>query len=103
MSIFNLFNKGVNFDEGVELAKNSEEAVLIDVRTKEEYKSGHIPGSINMPLNQIEKIEIEKTKPLYVYCLSGSRSRSACSYLKKQGYEVTNIGGIAGYKGRIVK
>lgn len=78
---------------------------LIDVRTPEEYRAGHIPCSRNVPLDRID--EIEKAVPnhdakLFVYCLSGSRSSSACAYLVRLGYTgVVNIGGIAHWNGRI--
>jgi rhodanese-related sulfurtransferase len=85
--------------------ENDKSIKLIDVRTPEEYHAGHIPGSRNIPLDRIG--EIEKTVPdrdakLFVYCLSGGRSASACAYLVRLGYtNVTNIGGIARWNGRI--
>lgn len=85
--------------------ENDKNIRLIDVRTPEEYREGHIPGSRNIPLGRIG--EIEKAVPdrdakLFVYCLSGSRSASACAYLVRMGYtNVTNIGGIAQWNGRI--
>jgi len=78
---------------------------LIDVRTPEEYGAGHIPGSRNVPLNRIQ--EIGKAAPdrdakLFVYCLSGARSASACAQLARMGYtNVFDIGGIARWNGRI--
>lgn len=98
MSIFNLFGKNINSE--IEKVKEIEGAVLLDVRTKEEYAQGHVPGSINIPLNRLAKEKIPRG-PLFVYCLSGARSSQACNYLKKQGYEAENIGGISGYKGRV--
>ena len=85
--------------------ENDKTIHLIDVRSPEEYFEGHIPGSRNIPLNRIA--EIEKAVPdrdakLFVYCLSGGRSASACSYLVRMGYtNVVNIGGIAHWNGRI--
>ena len=78
---------------------------VIDVRSPEEYRAGHIPGSRNIPLNRIG--EIEKAVPdlgtkLFVYCLSGARSASACAFLVRMGYtNVVNIGGIANWRDRI--
>ena len=76
---------------------------LIDVRTPAEYRQGHIPGSLSVPLDQwqqIEKAVPDKKTPLYVYCLSGARSQTACRGFAGLGYtEVANIGGIAGYSG----
>lgn len=80
---------------------------VLDVRTKEEYKFGHLPKSINIPLDQISSVSKKITDldtPLFVYCQSGMRSRSACSILTQSGYtDVTNIGGIGGWTGPISK
>lgn len=80
--------------------------VLIDVRTKEEYAEGHIPGSINIELDEIEKIvDIikDKNSHIYLYCRSGHRSGIALNKVKELGYrDLTNIGGIIHYNGEIV-
>ena len=97
---------GVNpFDQpGVEEYKNTEGAVLLDVRMPGEYKDGHIPGSINVPLQNISSIVNvvrDRNTVLYVYCYSGSRSNAAVRALKQLGYNnAKNIGGIASYKGK---
>ncbi len=78
---------------------------LIDVRTAEEYRSGHIPGSVNVPLDRIRDIERavpDKNARLFVYCLSGARSRAASQQMAALGYtEVSNIGGISQWTGKI--
>ncbi len=85
--------------------ENDKSINLIDVRTPEEYRAGHIPGSRNIPLDRIR--DIDKAVPdrdakLFVYCLSGARSASACANLVRMGYtNVVNIGGIAHWSGRI--
>lgn len=77
----------------------NKEIVLLDVRSKEEYEEDHIPNSVNIPLEQISKITIQKDKTLFVYCYSGNRSTIAVEQLKKLGYKnVTNIGGISQWK-----
>ncbi|MEM1484236.1 rhodanese-like domain-containing protein [Oscillospiraceae bacterium PP1C4] len=80
---------------------------LIDVRTENEYYEGHLPGSINLPLNaagDIEKIVSDKNAKLFIYCQSGRRSHNACSVFSKLGYtDVTNIGGITAWTGKIAK
>ena len=80
-------------------------AVLLDVRTPQEYREGHIPGSQIVPLQQLDKVEEvteNKDTILYVYCRSGARSRQAVSLLKHMGYtNVHNIGGIAAYSGKV--
>lgn len=99
--------QGQDIHQGVEEFKNTPSAVLIDVRTAQEYGDGHIPGSINVPLQsiiQIEKAVPEKDTPIFVYCLSGARSRRAAAFFEKLGYSsVRNIGGISSYKGELSK
>ncbi|MEG0616124.1 MAG: rhodanese-like domain-containing protein [Oscillospiraceae bacterium] len=86
------------------LAKDTS-IILIDVRSNAEYNEGHIPNSINIPLDKadlIEKAVSDKQARLFVYCLSGARSRSACGAFTKLGYtDVTNIGGINAWQGKI--
>lgn len=106
MGIFD-FLKGSNINDGVKKFKETNGAVLLDVRTREEYNQGRIPGSVNIPVNDIHRIDSEitdKDTPLFVYCLSGGRSGQAVSHLKSMGYrDVNNIGGISGYRGLIEK
>ncbi len=74
-------------------------AVVIDVRTYEEFASGHIKGSKNIPLQIIsgKVAEIKKlNQPVIVCCRSGMRSAQAASILKAQGVEVMNGGGWEG-------
>ena len=104
MGIFDFF-KHPDINQGVQEYKNAAGAVLLDVRTPQEYREGHIPGSQNVPLQQLDKVEEvteNKDTILYVYCHSGARSRQAVSLLKHMGYtNVRNIGGIAAYSGKV--
>ncbi len=79
-----------------ELMKNG--AQIIDVRTSGEFHSGHIKGSVNIPLQQLSANikNIKKDKPVITCCDSGMRSASAKSILKSNGFaEVYNGGGWA--------
>ncbi len=71
-------------------------AVIIDVRTKEEFTSGHIKGSKNIPLNNInncKNILSDKQKTYILCCASGMRSGNAKNILKSKGYaSVHNAG-----------
>ena len=72
------------------------EYIIIDVRTKEEYSTGHIKDAINIPYDEInEETELDKNKLIFVYCKSGNRSRQAYNSLKSFGYEVYDLGGIS--------
>ncbi len=79
-------------------------AKIIDVRTPGEYASGHIKGSINIPLQQLEKnlSKIPKDSIIITCCASGMRSASAKNVLKAKGYqEVYNGGGWSSLKSKI--
>ena len=101
------FLKGPDINQGVKEYRDTDGAVLLDVRTSSEYAEGHIPGSKNLPLQSIDKVErmIEnKATPIFVHCLSGARSRQAAAVLQQMGYtNVKNIGGIASYTGKVEK
>ncbi len=95
---FLVFKRGGNI--GVEEAKRlvGEGAELVDVRTVEEYAQGHIDGAINIPLHELGQRlgELEKDKPIVLYCRSGNRSGSAMKQLQAAGFEeVHNLGAMS--------
>ena len=104
MGFFDFF-KQPDINKGVADFRNTEGAILVDVRTPQEYREGHIPGSKNVPLQQLDKISAvtdNKDAPMFVYCYSGARSRQATAMLQHMGYaNVNNIGGIAAYQGKV--
>ena len=99
------FMKGPDINQGVKEYSATDGAVLLDVRTPEEYRQGHIPGSKNVPLQSIDKVADmidNKATPIFVHCLSGARSRQAASILQQMGYNnVKYIGGISAYTGKV--
>ncbi len=79
-------------------------SIILDVRTPQEYNTGHIKNAINIPLQVISDKAASKLKDkdqrIYVYCRSGSRSTTATNILVNKGYtNIVNIGGITSYKG----
>lgn len=100
------FLQSKDINVGVQDYLSTDGAVLLDVRTTEEYAEGHIEKSINMPLQNIEQatdLIKDKSSPLFVYCQSGGRSAQAAGFLKKMGYtNVNDIGGIMSYRGKVV-
>lgn len=102
MNIFHLFTKN-DINQEIENFRNIPSAVLLDVRTKEEYDSGHIPGSINIPVENITDVKNQISNletPVFVYCLRGTRSMKAVKAMQTLRYtQVKSIGGIASYKG----
>ncbi|NOK06446.1 MULTISPECIES: rhodanese-like domain-containing protein [Myxococcus] len=71
-------------------------ATLVDVRTPEEFASGHLPGAVNIPVDELARRFGElgaPQTPLVVYCRSGARSGRAERLLKEQGFQdVFNLG-----------
>ncbi len=106
MGLFTMF-RTAGIDAGVEEFNKTKGAVLLDVRTDREYRSGHIEGSINLPLDSIAAVSSvvkDKNTPLFVHCLSRGRSGQAVTFLKSIGYNnVKNIGGIGSYTGKVVR
>ena len=68
--------------------------IIIDVRTEEEYDESHIKDSINIPYNEINAKDIDKSKIILVYCASGKRSEIAYNKLNELGYTVYDLGSI---------
>ena len=99
------FLKQPDVNQGVAVYNNTPGAVLLDVRTPQEYGEGHIPESINVPLQALDKVRSvveNKDTKLFVYCYSGARSSQAAAALGQMGYtNVRNIGGIAAYHGKV--
>ncbi len=92
-----------------EAFRNSENAVILDVRTAEEFANGYIKDAILIdvqdPHNFTEKVsELDKTKDYYVYCRSGKRSLLACQVMQSMGFSnLTNLeGGILSWDEEVI-
>lgn len=106
------FNKNVKNISGAEansFIKDTKDLVILDVRTKGEYQSGHISGSKLMPVSEIASriTELEKFrgKPMLVHCASGGRSPKAVNVLLKNNfgpiYHMNH--GLSGFSGNLKK
>ncbi len=98
----------ITMDEAVVMMKEKENYIILDVRTKEEFDGGHIPGAINVANEEIGTEEInelpDKNQLILVYCRSGRRSKEASEKLVKLGYtNVVEFGGIIDWKGDVEK
>lgn len=105
MSLFGaLFGPDIN--QVAAEARATDGAVIVDVRTPEEYAEGHLPGAVNLPLDRLDEAPRAigaSDLPLYVYCLSGARSSRARALLGARGYaNVTDMGGINRWSGQVV-
>lgn len=91
-----LLRKLFGMGPAVDLAQLVKEgAVIVDVRTKGEYATGHIKGSINIPLDQLSSRmhTLPKDKAIITCCASGMRSSSAKGVLKSNGFTNVHNGG----------
>jgi rhodanese-related sulfurtransferase len=82
--------------------QDSQEHVLIDVRTPQEYNSGHIAGAVNIPLQELSsrQSEIPQDTPVVLYCRTGNRSGQAATMLADAGYSnLYNLGGTVQWTG----
>jgi rhodanese-related sulfurtransferase len=90
MNIFkSLFKKKPNYFELI-----SKGTKVVDVRTNSEFKQGHFPSSINIPLDSInQQIDtLQKFEKIILVCRSGLRARNAKAILKEKGIEAVNAG-----------
>ena len=94
--------------EWIKLHDESEESVIIDVRTDDEFSTGYISGAVNIDFYMgnefISKIEkLDKSKSYFIYCKSGARSGQTCELMKQKGFKkVYNLeGGILGWTGEL--
>ena len=99
--MINKIKKMLGFDMRIDFSKMVEEgAIILDVRSKSEYENGHIPDSLNIPVDQLEhnlnKLK-DKNKAIITCCASGMRSAAAKNILKSNGYSMVYDGG--GWKG----
>ena len=101
--------KMVSMTEGLEIAKNNPEAIIVDVRRDDEYKAGHILGAVLLTMETITaetaaKVLPDKKQIILIYCRSGRRSKIAAQNLLDLGYtNLIEIGGILDYKGKVEK
>jgi rhodanese-related sulfurtransferase len=103
MSIFDTLFGTKEKTDFKELMKR--DALVIDVRSADEYRSGHLPGSVNIALEQVGTLISslkQKNKPLIMVCRSGARSNIATGMLKKAGLEVYNGGAWDGLAKKIL-
>ncbi|MEE8571586.1 MAG: rhodanese-like domain-containing protein, partial [Candidatus Bathyarchaeia archaeon] len=78
----------VTVEEAKSLVESNVSLIIVDVRTREEYDSGHIEGAILIPVSELEGriIELSKEEELLIYCRTGNRSSNSVNILKANGY-----------------
>lgn len=95
---------GSLFGQSRQVSKEAHErvasgATLLDVRTREEFASGHLPGAINIPVQELggRASELPRGSDVVVYCRSGGRSATACAILGASGIEVLDLGPMSAW------
>lgn len=97
----------VTTEEAVNIMQTEENYVILDVRTAQEFASGHIPGAVLLPNETIGTEDIpllpDKDQLILVYCRSGNRSKQAAEKLAQLGFtNIVEFGGINSWTGEIV-
>ena len=90
--------KSINASEITDI--DTAKSVILDIRSREEFKTKGIPGSVNVPFDEISSglSKLPKDKPVYVLCRTGDLSEEVAEILDDRGYDVYNIeGGYAAY------
>ena len=93
--------------EAASIMESEENYIILDVRTWQEYRSGHIPEALCIPNEDIDETVVEtlndKEQVIFVYCRSGNRSKQAAEKLANMGYtNIIEIGGVKDWKGELV-
>ena len=97
----------ISTQEAVTMMAEETDYIILDVRTQEEFASGHIPEAINIPNEAIGTTDVpelpNKDQLILVYCRSGNRSKQASEKLVALGYtNIVEFGGINSWSGEIV-
>ena len=103
--------ESIDAKQAIHLLENDDNVTLLDVRTIEEYKSGHLRDATLIPLQvlseNLNKLDQSKHKRIIVYCRTGSRSVSASRILEKNGFTPLNVRGgiiqLIGAKAELVR
>ena len=83
----------ISSSEAQKIMNESDNYLVLDVRTREEYGEGHIEGAFNIPYDEInDLIDLDKDAVLFVYCKSGKRSKIAAEKLLELGFKVYDLG-----------
>ena len=85
--------ENIDYENAQIIMKNNKQAVLLDARSPQEYREGHIDGAINLPeyniRRNVQNILLDKNQLIILYCSVGERSKMAQNKLKRLGY--TNV------------
>ena len=99
--------KSLTHDEAIKMFSEKPDAIVLDVRTADEYEKKHIPDAKSVPLEEFQNGNFsslpDKNKTILIYCWTGRRAQDAAQILVDNGYKnVYEFGGIADWKGPVV-
>ncbi|MGF1582154.1 MAG: FAD-dependent oxidoreductase [Gemmataceae bacterium] len=85
----------MHFDELLALEAGGQSPYVVDVRTPQEYKAGHVPGAVNIPVDELRLRldELPKDAPIAMYCKVGMRGYLATRIAKQNGFDALNLAG----------
>ena len=98
--------KNISHEDAVRIMKSGQNAIVVDVRTVDEYEKRHVPGAVLVPIDQIKNGRFDKLpnkdQILLVYCWTGRRAEDAAKILSQNGYKyVYTFGGIVDWEGEL--
>lgn len=99
----------LNQEEWMSKLESDNDAIILDVRTEDEWNEGYIPNAINIDIYKgqgfiYEVDSLDKSKNYYVYCKAGARSDQACQIMNQLGFDNTYnlVGGFMNWRGAVV-
>ena len=93
----------ISAEEVYEIISGNKGYIILDVRTPDEFKKGHIEGAVLIPVSELDNRlgELPKDKPIITYCRTGIRSRKAANVLVENGFtRIYDMGGILDWEGK---
>ena len=99
--------KSVSQEEAVQMIAEKPDAIVLDVRTQDEYDKKHIPNAILVPLEELREGNFasipDKNQTILIYCWTGRRAQDSAQLLADKGYKnVYEFGGLSEWKGDVV-
>lgn len=98
--------KHITHEDAQRIMKANPDAIVLDVRTPEEYQKKHIPGALLIPIEDIRGGKLsklpDKDATILIYCWTGRRAEDAAEYLIKRGYKkIYEFGGLIDWPGPV--